>query len=216
MLKNKKNVFWEALIITIVIFLIGLFIGILIETGNSNEINELYIKSEINLVDANAMSHLSEQSNLDCDSLKENNIKFADRIYKEAKLLEQYEISGKLTERMKLLHKKYDLLRTLLWIGNQNSLERCKNYDLIIYLYEYESEEIEKKAKQNVWSKILLEAKKEDKNILLIPIAGDQNITSLNLLIEEYKVEKFPAIIINNDKIIYTLQDKQTIKDLIN
>ncbi len=216
MLKNKKNVFWEALMITVAIFLIGLFIGMLIEVGNSNEINEFYAKSEISLVDANAMSRLSEQSSLDCDSLKENNIGFANRIYKEAKLLEQYESSGKLTEGMKLLHKKYDLLRTLLWIGNQNSLERCKNYDLIIYLYEYESEEIEKKAKQNVWSKILLETKKEDKNILLIPIAGDQNITSLNLLVEEYKVEKLPAIIINNDKIIYTLQDKQTIKDLLN
>ena len=216
MLKNKKHVFWEALIITSAIFLIGLFIGMLIEVGNSNEINEFYTKSEISLVDANAMSHLSEQSSLDCNSLRENNIQFANRIYGEAKLLEQYESSGKLTEGMKLLHKKYDLLRTLIWIGNRDSLKRCDNYNLIVYLYEYETEEIEKKAKQNVWSKILLEAKEEDENILLIPIAGDQNITSLNLLIEEYNVEELPAIIINNKKNIYTLQDKQTIKDLLN
>ena len=216
MLKSKKHVFWEALIITIVIFLAGIFLGMLIETNNLNKISNLYLQSEISLADAMTTSGLTEDFNFNCDTIKQSNIDFADRIYEEAKLLEEYEDSGKLTDSMKFLHKKYDLLRTLLWVNNQNSLERCNNYNLLIYLYEYESEDIMKKATQNVWSKIILDVKTQNDDILLLPIAADQNLTSLNLLINEYNITKFPALIINNDKILYNLESAASIKEFLN
>ncbi len=215
MLKSKKNVLWEALIVTIVIFLAGLFLGMLIETSNSVEINNLFIQSEISLTDAMTTSRLAEDFDFDCDVIKQSNIDFANRIYEEAKTLEEYEESGKLTESMKLLHKKYDLLRTLLWTSNQKSLDRCENYNLIIYLYEYNSESINEKATQNVWSKILLDAKKQNDNILLLPIAADQNLTSLDLLINEYGVTELPAIVINNEKILYELTNIDQIQTLL-
>ena len=216
MLKSKKHVFWEALIITIVIFLAGIFLGILIETGNSNKISNLYLQSEISLTDAMATSRLTEDFNFDCNAIKQGNIDFANRIYEEAQLLEKYEKSGKLTESMKLLHKKYDLLRTLLWTSNQNSLERCNNYNLIVYLYEYETEDITKKAIQNVWSKIVLDIKIQNEDTLLLPIAVDQNLTSLNLLINKHKITQFPTLIINNDKIIYNLESTASIEPFLN
>jgi len=215
MLKSKKHVFWEALLVTILIFLIGIFFGMLIETGNTNEISNLYLSSEISLTDSMATLRLTENFDLDCESLKTNNINFANQIYEEAKLLEKYETSGKLTEGMKLLHKKYDLLRTILWINNQDSLNRCNNYNLIVYLYEYEAEKTEQKATQNVWSKILLDTKQNNDNILLIPIAADQDLTSLNLLIDQYEITQFPALIINNKEIIYELKSAETIKPLL-
>ena len=215
MLKSKKHVFWEALIITIVIFLAGLLLGILIETSNSNKISNLYLQSEISLTDAMATSRLSEDFEFDCNSIKNTNINFANQIYEEAKLLEEYESSGKLTSGMKLLHKKYDLLRTILWTSNQDSLERCDNYELIVYLYEYESEDTTKKATQNVWSKILLNVKEQNNNILLLPIATDQNLTSLNLLIDEHKITQFPALVINNNQVIYSLENAESIQSLL-
>ena len=216
MLKSKKHVFWEALLVTILIFLIGIFFGILIETGNSNKISNLYLSSEISLTDAATGLKITESTDLNCDSLKENNINFANQIYEEAKLLEKYEASGKLTEGMKLLHKKYDLLRTILWMNNQNSLNQCNNYNLIIYLYEYETEQIDKKATKKVWSKILLDIKQERNDILLIPIAADQNLTSLNLLLDKYEIKQFPALIINNNEILYNIESTETIQPLLN
>ena len=216
MLKSKKHVFWEALIITIVIFLAGLFFGMLIETGNSAKISNLYLKSEISLTDAMATSRLTEDFDFDCDSIKQSNIDFANQIYEEAELLEKYEDSGRLTDSMKFLHKKYDLLRTLLWISNQNSLERCNNYDLIIYLYEYESEDVVKKATQNVWSKIILDVKIQNDDILLLPIAADQNLTSLNLLVNKYNITQFPALIINNEKVLYDIKNTTSVENFLN
>lgn len=216
MLKSRKHVLWEALVITIAIFLAGLFLGMLIETSNSVEISNLFTQSEISLTDAMATSRLTEDFDFDCDAIKKNNIDFANRIYEEAQILEQYEASGKLTDTMKLLHKKYDLLRTLLWTSNQKSLNRCNNYNLIVYLYEYNSDDTTKKATQNVWSKILLEVKNEDTNILLLPIAADQDLTSLNLLMNEHEITQFPALVINNNEVLYELNNVNQIQTLLN
>lgn len=215
MLKSKKHVFWEALLITIVIFIGGILLGILIETNNSNKINNLYVQSEISLTDAMTMSRLSEEFNFSCDSIKKGNIEFANRIYEEARQLEKYEEAGKLTDNLKLLHKEYDLLRTLLWTSNQKSLERCKDYNLVVYLYEYETKVTEQKAKQNVWSKILLETKEQNEDILLLPIATDQNLTSLNLLINQYEVKQFPALVINNKYVVYALDSTESVEDYL-
>jgi len=216
MLKSKKHVFWEALIITIVIFLAGLFIGMLVETSNSSKIYDLYLQSEISLSDATATSRLIENRELDCPAIKEGNIEVANRIYEEAKLLELYEDSGKLTESMKLLHKKYDLLRGILWTSNQKSIERCENYNLIVYLYDYGTEDTNKKALQNVWSKILQDIRTQSYNFLLLPIAGNQNLTTIDYLMDEYNVEQLPAIVVNNEHVLYELNDAKPILDLLN
>ena len=216
MLKSKKHVFWEALIITIVVFLVGLFLGMLIETSNSNKISNLFLQSEISLSDASATSRLIENENLDCELIKESNIKVANRIYEEAKLLELYEDSGKLTDSMKLLHKKYDLLRALLWVSNQKSLDRCENYNLIVYLYDYNTEDTGKKAVQNVWSKILLDIKTQSYDILLLPIAANQNLTTIEYLMGEYEIEQLPALVINNDHVLYELEDANPVIKLLN
>lgn len=216
MLKSKKHVFWEALVIVIVIFLGGLFVGMLIEAGNSNKVSNLYLQSEISLSDATATSQLIENQNLSCEAIKEGNINVANRIYEEAKLLELYEDSGKLTDSMKLLHKKYDLLRALLWTSNQKTLERCDNYSLIVYLYDYGTEDTSKKAIQNVWSKILLDVRTQGHDVLLLPIAASQNLTTVDYLVETYQVKQLPALVINNDKVIYELKDAKSVLDTLN
>jgi hypothetical protein len=216
MLKSKKHVFWEALLVTIVVFLAGLFLGMLIEAANSAKISNLYLQSEISLTDASATARLIEDTELDCEIIKEQNIIVADRIYEEARLLELYEDSGKLTDSMKLLHKKYDLLRTFLWMTNDESLKRCDNYNLVVYLYEYGSEDSEIKATQNVWSKILLDIKKQSSDFMLLPIATNQNLTSLEFLKQKHEVTHLPALVINNDKVLYELENVDSILDLLN
>lgn len=217
MLKSRKHVFWEALIITIVIFLGGIFLGMTIEESNSNKINQFYLESEISLADATATSSLTGDENFDCEQIKNSNVDFANRVYEEAVLLEEYEKSGMLTENMKILHKKYDLLRTMIWTSNKKAMERCDNYDIIVYLYEGENEDTVVQAKQNVWSKILYELKLDRKDdILLLPISIDKNLTSLELVISEYEIENFPVVIINNEIILYEMDSVEGLQDVLN
>lgn len=219
MKESKNNVFWQALVLTIVVFAIGIFFGIAYEGRKLDEVNDYYILSEIFLMDSFALSKLTdvgETSLVDCEFLIDKNIEFADKIYNEAYLLEKYEESGKLSEALKILHKKYDLMRTLLWINLKDIPEKCKkDVSVVIYLYEYETEDLTKKATNEVWGKILFELKQEMRNrIILIPIAADSNLTSLDLLLSRYDIPKYPVIIIDG-QVISQIDSVDNLKEYI-
>lgn len=216
----KKNyfVFIEALLITIVVFVVGFYIGISVEGSHSNQVNNYYTQSETSLVDILALNNLIGSNNISCSNLIESNEALLDKVYSEATLLSQYEEAGKLTSDLDNLHIKYDVLRTYLWINAMNIKTVCpkENFSTIVYLYDHDEQDLTKKAEQNVWSKLLLEIKNENKNIMLIPIALDSNLTSLHALTNEYNITSSPAVIINENKTFYTIPNKSEILGLIN
>ena len=210
---NTKNIFWEALILTVAIFVVGLFLGIAYESQKLNDINNYYALSEISLVDSLAISQISK-TNQNCEDIIESSLIFADRIYSEAILLEKYEDSGKLTDSLQIAHKRYDLLRTMLWINFMNLPEECKNnVSSVVYLYEYNSNDLIKKAENQVWSRVLFDLKKSSgKNIILIPISVDSNLTSLNTLIKRFEINEFPVVIVDENKLISDIKTVEEIK----
>ena len=207
MLENKKRVFWEALLLTVVVFLLGLLIGISFESGKVDLIKEYYSASEASIMDIFASGNLVDLNKMSCSDLNEANFVFADRIYTEAKLLEKYEDAGKITQSMITEHKKYDLLRTLLWINEMKTVEKCgRNYHTVIYLYEYQQDDLAKKATQTVWSKVLSDLKEQEgSNVLLVPIAVDNDLVSLSSLIKDYNITAYPALIIDDKTIVKEL-----------
>ncbi len=216
MLSNKKRVFWEALLLTLVVFLLGMLVGILFEEKRVNIIEEYYVQSEISLMDILALNNFANLNNISCDALVSSNIDFANRIYEEAKLLEKYEDSGKLSDKMNLEHRKYDIMRTFLWINTMKTHEICedKGIHTVIYLYEYNIEDLTKKATNSVWSKILGDLKEKYGNeILLIPIAVDSDLVSLNSVLENFEISQYPVLIINNEHVIEELSSVEDLEE---
>lgn len=199
MVKLKYWVFMQALLLTIVVFIIGMYIGVVFEENKFSEANAYFAASEVSLMDVLALNELVDSSGVDCDVLVQANFNLLDRVYHEAIALEHYESSGKITNSIKSEHKKYDILRTFIWINSIRIQERCEtDYHNVIYLYQYNQDDLTKKAEQNVWSKILSEIK-EDKGsaIVLIPIAADNELASLTALISEFDIAEYPAVIID-------------------
>jgi hypothetical protein len=217
-LESKKRVFWEALFLTIVVFLFGLLIGIAYESTKSSEINEYYTASELSLMDVFALNSLINLNSQECDILTGANIDFANKIYEEAVVLEKYESVGKVTQEMEIVHKRYDVLRTFLWINTIKTSEKCdKDYSTVVYLYEYFSKDLTQKARQNVWSKILSDLKEEKGNeILLIPIAADSNLTSLYSLTSRLNISSYPVVIIDEKHVIYELSSVEELSEYLN
>lgn len=207
MLGNPKNVFWEALLLTIIVFIFGMLLGVVFESRKVDKINEYYLKSEIFLMDVLALNNMIDLENNSCDELILHNINLADRIYEEAYLLEKYEDAKKISDTIRFTHQKYDIARTFLWINNMKVIEKCeKNFHSVVYLYEYETKDLAKKATQKIWSKILFDLKQEKGNeIILIPIAVDSNLASLDSLIEEFNLSNFPVVIIDDEHVIEEL-----------
>lgn len=219
MFNSQKHVFWEALLVTILIFGIGVFLGVVLENWRTSRVDYLYQQSEVSLLDIRAQSELYSLEDFDCKIAVEENIEFADRIFKEAELLSRYEGAGRLTDALNLEHKKYDVLRALLWANSIKIKKKCKaSYYNVVYIYEYNDLDIATKAEQGVFSRILAELKeKKGSDVILIPIAGDNNLTSVKLLMNRYNIteSKLPVILIDEKIKITELKTVEEIEKLL-
>ncbi len=200
---NPKNSFWQALLFAILVFSIGLLIGFFIEDGRIGEVERSIVKSEISLLDEQTRIKLVETSDIDCQTIKESYFEFADRIYLEVKELEKYDSSNKFRDSLKEIHKKYDLLRVLLLADSTYTNRKCEHdFDTIVYFFDYAVEDIETKARQATISRILTDLKEErGSDLLLVPIAGNLDLESVNMLMKKYSVVETPAIVVNEKKI---------------
>jgi hypothetical protein len=200
MFKNK-HVFWIALVVAFFVFWFGILLGISFEKGRIDEIRDFYFESETNIFDFELSSDIIRNSNLSCEMIYEQSILFADRIYKEASKLEKYDDSNKITRELVYLHRRYDLLRTMLWMDLIQAKDRCEgDVNVIVYFYDYVDTDLTTKAVQGTMSNFLVELKQkyEDK-IILIPIAVDTGVESVEILREHYGLEEVPGVFINEE-----------------
>ena len=139
---------------------------------------------------------------------------FADKVYIDAKMLGRYEKSNKITNEIILEHKKYDLLRTLLWLNAINLKEKCGENKLhtIVYLYDYQTTDLTERNEQLVISNYLEELKNKNKmGFILIPIAKNLNISSLDLLLSDYNITKV-SIIVDEKEVISDIENLEKIE----
>lgn len=214
-LRSDKHVFWEALVITIFIFGCGILLGIFIENSRAGNIQELYDKSEINYLDIKLQSEIFSLQDLDCEQAIKSNIEYGDRIYQDALLLQRYEDAGRITDSLKQEHRKYDLLRTMFWVNSIKIKERCEGFHSVVYLYEYDVKESIEIGKQEIFSRFLSDLKKDyDNKIVLIPIAYNLDLTSIDLMRESYGIDK-TSIIIDEDLIISEVSELDKIREYL-
>ncbi len=210
---NNKNVFWQALVFTIIIFLFGVMIGFFLESNRSEKVERVLLNSEINLLDEQIRGRSIDDFEVDCSLATNSTFEYADKIYSEAVNLEEYDSASKFRDSMKILHKRYDLLRMILWSESMNLRERCNNdFHTVVYFYSYQSEDVDLRAKQLFYSRLLADLKSEHPDeVLLIPIAADMDLASVNLVMEKYGIENIPSILIDEKTII---EDIITLEDL--
>ena len=66
MLHSQKHVFWQALLVTIVIFSLGILMGFILENWRTSKVDQLFKKSEIDLLDARVQNEIYTGKNFDC------------------------------------------------------------------------------------------------------------------------------------------------------
>lgn len=204
MVTQSKTVFIQSLVVTIIIFLIGIAIGFWIESNRVDKTQLALLNSEISLLDEQVREINIKSFGISCSSAIESEFAFADRIYSEARLLEDYDSSNKFTSELNIIHKKYDLLRALLWAQSIELKEKCpESFHTAVYLFDYKTDDINLKAKQLTMSRVLSDLKqKYGDSVLLIPIASNLELESINLIKLKYEISDAPAIIIDEQKII--------------
>ena len=214
---RNKYIFIEALLVASVIFLTGIFLGSFYEKARVDSVREFYVDSETGLSDFELSSQIIYDFNLNCSFAIEKSIYFADQIYKEARQLEKYDSANKFTSDVISLHRRYDLLRTLLWKNMIQNKEKCStSASTIVYLYDYIDTSLTTQSMQTSISNILLDVKGEygDK-VILIPIAADTNVEALSILREYYDLDKVPIVIVNEKYQFDNIEDLKNIRDYL-
>jgi hypothetical protein len=213
-MKNQKYFFLYALIITLIIFNFGIFMGYKLEASRINKINDWYLEAEMQLLDQRIQKDAFEVAGIECGSMINENIKFADDIFEEAKTISRFEEANRINDDIIAQHKRFDLLRTLLWMNSIKIKNDCNaDYHILVYLYKYNNPSLEEKSKQAVYSNLLSQLKeKKGSEIILIPISGDNDLSAVNLLMGKYNITELPTILIDEKIKITNVEDLEDIE----
>jgi hypothetical protein len=192
-------------------------LGVLFEDARVARVVKFYSDSETDISDFELATKLVFVEGADCDILNEEAKIFADKIYEEARKLEDYDNTNKITDRVIHLHKRYDLLRTSLWAKLIEIKSSCNNsINTVVYFYDYLTEKPDEVSTQKTMSNYLTEFKKNsEEEIILIPIAVDTGVFSTEVLMNKYGVEKIPSILINEKYKIESLDELYRLWEII-
>jgi len=201
MFDNPKHVFWQAFLAAAIVFSFGIWMGFLLENYRTGLADIANSKMDLDLMDVKLQSDLYKNynMNINCNLAVEENILFADKIFEEGKTMERDTKANTFTEDIIYQHKKLDLLRVIFWINSINIKQKCNSsYHNVVYFYQFVKPNTNKGAEQNIVSNVLSDLKQKYGNeIMLIPIAADNNITSLKFLADYYNITYLPTTLID-------------------
>jgi hypothetical protein len=91
----------------------------------------------------------------------------------------------------------------MLWTESQRVQERCGKFHIVIYFFAYDPQEVDIRAKQSFFSRLLMDTKNKNGDaILLIPIAANLDLASIELATINNNVTQIPSILIDSRKVV--------------
>lgn len=214
---RSKSAFWQALLLSIFVFLLGLMLGFFLENSRANSVEINALNSEINLLDEQLRNDIFKSFDIGCSESIQSTFEFADKIFWEAQKLSGYDDASKFPDSLEIVHKRYDLLRMILWQDSIELRERCSGeFHIVVYFFEYGSDDINKKSLQLSFSRLLLDLKnKYPGDILLIPIAGNLELESVDLVLDKYDIEKLPAVVVDEEVVVRELVNIKEFENIV-
>jgi len=214
----QKDVFWKAAVLTIVILIVGIEIGVWMESGRIEEIRNVLSETEIMFSDARLQTIYYDKffrpDESSCKNAIESNLKFNQDIYQEGLNIEKAETVNRFTPFILSEKRRYGLLQFQFWLNALTIKEKCNtNYTTLLYVYTYDiKDNASLELNQKLQSAILLDLKEKCGNmVMLSPIPRDINLTSVDLLVKNLGIRQTPAIVIGNN---VTLQGLVRLEEL--
>jgi hypothetical protein len=215
---RKVRIFLEVFFLTFVMVVGGLLLGIIIESNRANQVIDQYKQLEVNALDLKLQNYYYEiMDKASCTQAINQNFIFADKIYNEGLIIQQYEAAEKLSDQLKLDEQRYALLKTELWINSILLKDKCNNpFHTVVYLFSQDNSPT-KSAEQAAISKTLEKIKQEKGNsIILIPIAGDLGLDSVDMQERIYNVTYLPSIVIDEKYVLPGFVPESQINQYLN
>jgi len=198
-----KKVFLKTTALTVVVFIIGFYIGMWFDSLRLEEVKSRLTEIDNLWNDARLLNdYIKKFSNISnyCDFLLEENLKSGDRIYAEGLRIEEYEKANRFAPSLTLEKKRYALLDLQFWINSIELKELCRaDYSTVIYFYSYNNKTLEQKFQDRT----LFDLKQKcGPKIIYITFPADMDISTIDAIKSIYSIKKIPAILINESLVL--------------
>jgi len=201
---KMKNIILKTTILTIIVFVIGFFVGVFFDNLRLEEIKGRITEIDNLWNDARLLqSYIQKFSNttFHCGFFLDENLKLGDRIYAEGLRIERYEDINRFAPFLDLEKKRYALLDLQFWINTIDLKILCNaDYSTVIYFYYQYS----KTPEQEFQDKVLWDLKQKcGSQIIYITFPADMEISTIDVIKNIYNIEKIPAVLVNESLILY-------------
>lgn len=202
---KMKNLFLKTAVITVVVFLFGMYFGIVFDNMRVEEVKSRITEIDNLWNDVRLMqSYIEELSNTTdyCDFLLDENLRIGDKIYEEGLKVEEYEKTNRFSSIFILEKKRYALLDLQFWLNTIELKKTCSgNYSTVVYFYS----QYDKTAEQVFQDKVLWELKQKcGPQIVYITFPADIDISTIEMIKTIYNIEKIPSILVNESILLET------------
>jgi hypothetical protein len=215
---QRQRIFGDSLVVTLIIFLLAFSLGLLVEHWRASDIVDSYKSYELEALDLKLQNYYFQtMSRSNCDLAIEQNYQFADTLYSKGLILEKYEENNQITDTLLFEKKRYVLLKTELWLNALLLKEKCNaDFDTLVYFYSADPANSAIVAQQKIISNVLRDIKgRRGDALILLPIAGDLGLDSIDLQMRAHNVSYLPSLLINEETILEGYQTPETIEHFL-
>ncbi len=208
-INSKYGIFIETFILAFMILIIGFLIGFYVESVRVNKIVDESRTFELEALDLKLQNYYYQiMTKASCNEAISQNFIFADQLYESGLIIDKYEQANQISDEILREKKRYVLLKTELWLNSILLKEKCggvnETFHTLVYIYSDNKNDLAKKGEQMAVSNILGQIKEEKGNkVVLLPIAGDLDLGSVNLQRRIYNITYLPSILID-EKYVFT------------
>jgi hypothetical protein len=211
-----KNVFLKAAIITAAVFIIGIYVGFVLDSMRVEDVKERITEIDNLWNDVRLMqSYIQKFSNRTdyCGFLLQENLKVGDKIYDEGLKVEEYENTNRFASDLIIEKTRYALLDLQFWINSIDLKEQCNgNYSTVIYFYS----QYNRTPEQNFQDRVLWDLKQKcGSKIIYITFPADIGITTIEVIKNIYGIESVPSILINEETLLNSPVTLREIEDYV-
>ena len=213
------NIFLKAGVITATILLLGMLIGYWLDEQRASSLTNSIEDLNVKYMDAVLQTKYIENFKTNeyfCSASVNKTIELIKNAIKQGVLLERYEKVNRFSSRLLMEKRKYATILMNLWFNAIKLRSICKdNYTTIAYFYTYHTKSLKEKTEQDIQSKVLIQLQKKCKKneILIFALPVDLNITTIDLLKNQYNITSTPTTLINER---WVFKGTTNYKELIN